>query len=341
MSSSTGSDAPGEDDAVFNFYQANQLRLYIASAGLALLFFEYLITFNRELCYVRDHKRTWAKAMFILNRYISLFQAFVTLFSAMLPVSPFVLSFPSCVFLGRTIEVCQISLYAVWAVFSALRVYALSNNNRVAVAPVALLSSAPVMTFIAVAFAADYEIDVVPYAPYPSICHLSYYISPELFQQLGILTHVPLILAEALVIVVTFVRTWNVALSRNVAMVQIPRLVLKEGVLYFLAMLLVNSTQIISNFLFDPQFTSACSIFNLLVPILVSRFYLNLHDVRKTEDERKAEERRSDLEMAKSSWKGKPLPQIPEHDIDDTKIFYINEVFQHTRRVLGRGATCA
>ena len=54
----------------------------------------------------------------------------------------------------------------------------------------------------------------------------------------GVLTRVPLILSESLVIVVTFVRIWDVALRRNDSpMVQVPRLVLKEGVLYFLLVL--------------------------------------------------------------------------------------------------------
>ena len=56
----------------------------------ASLFFEYLITFDRELSYIRDHKRTWAKAMFILNRYLSLLQSVATLFSAIFPVTSFV-----------------------------------------------------------------------------------------------------------------------------------------------------------------------------------------------------------------------------------------------------------
>ena len=57
---------------------------------VAFLFFEYSITLDRELCYLRDHKRTWAKMIFVLNRYMSLVKAFATLLSAVLPVSTFV-----------------------------------------------------------------------------------------------------------------------------------------------------------------------------------------------------------------------------------------------------------
>ncbi|PIL24063.1 hypothetical protein GSI_13814 [Ganoderma sinense ZZ0214-1] len=297
MSSATGSDASGEDEiflAVLGYYQDNQLRLYTASAGFAFLLFEYLITFDRELLYIRDHKRTWAKAMFILNRYLSLLQAATTLFSAVLPVSLFVrisslrkhIMYTKTTFRGRTVEVLQISLYAVWAVFSALRVYALSNNDRVIVVLVGLLSSAPVITFTYIATTAYYEIDAVPSAPYPEVCTLSYNTTMDLFQK---------------------------------------------------AMLLVNSTQIISDFLYNAQFTAACIIFNLLVPVLVSRFYLNLHDVLKAEDERKAEEMASSLEKTRSFRKSKPLPPIPDDEFNDTKISYLDEVFQYNSRVLGRG----
>ncbi|KAM5532020.1 hypothetical protein V8D89_014271 [Ganoderma adspersum] len=326
MSSATGSNAPGEDDpldrlAVLQYYQANQLHLYIASAGFAFLFFEYLITFNREFRYIRDHKRTWAKTMFILNRYMSLLQAAATLFSAVLPVSFFV---------RRTIEVLQIALYAVWAVFSALRVYALSNNDRVIVAIVGLLSSAPVITF-------TFHIRLIlrP-APWVTIQLWMY------FKSVSVLILQPMDKVFNSYLFMTFMRIWNVALRRDESpMVQIPRLILKEGVLYFLAMLLVNSTQIIADFLYNTQFTAACIMFNLLVPMLVSRFYLNLHDVRKAEDERKAEELASNLEKTKSFRKSKPLPPIPYDGFDDTKISYLNEVFQYNSRVLGRGATRA
>uniref|UniRef100_A0A5K1K176 Cell surface hydrophobicity-associated protein n=1 Tax=Ganoderma boninense TaxID=34458 RepID=A0A5K1K176_9APHY len=106
-------------------------------------------------------------------------------------------------------------------------------------------------------------------------------------------------------------------------------------------MLLVNSTQIISDFLFDPHFAAACNIFVLLVPILVSRFYLNLHDLRKAENKRKAEEMAFNLEKTKALRMSKPLPPVPGHEFEESKICYLNEVFQYNSQVLGRGAARA
>lgn len=128
-------------------------------------------------------------------------------------------------------------------------------------------------------------------------------------------------------------------------MVQVPRLVLKEGVLYFLLVLPVIRVlpqsdnvhtalqchvigqQHADHFELSLHPTVRGSLSHLqpvsipwhmsgrrsqsshllvsLLPILVSRFYLNLHDVRKAEDERKGDEKASELEGIKSCWESK------------------------------------
>ncbi|TBU50857.1 hypothetical protein BD309DRAFT_985475 [Dichomitus squalens] len=334
MSSSAGSDSPGEgSDLILEYYQGDQLSRYTALAGFAILLYEYLITFDREVRYVSEHKRTWAMAVFVLNRYISLLQSLATLLSTLLPVNTF-----SCIYMTRTIAACQILLYVVWAVFSALRVYAFSGNNATVVVVVVVLSLVPVATNTALSAVTWIEVD--PLLPSSNInyCSEEYNITPQVFADLGLLTHVPLLLSEAIVIIVTFVRTWNLAPRRDKSsMVELARLVLKEGILYFLAMLLINSTLIISDFILDANFAVACVIFGLMVPVLVSRFYLDLDRIRRAEDARKAEEkRRADPERTKS-WKIKPLPPLPE-DEGGEKVRYVEEVFQYNGRLRGKNA---
>ncbi|TBU41896.1 hypothetical protein BD309DRAFT_228075 [Dichomitus squalens] len=88
--SSTNSSAPGEQHGLQDWilesvqhYQSYQLAACTALTSFALLLFEYVTTFDREIRYLSDGKRTWAKAVFILNRYISLLQSTATLFCAL------------------------------------------------------------------------------------------------------------------------------------------------------------------------------------------------------------------------------------------------------------------
>ena len=49
-----------------------------------------MITFDREVNYAWGRKMTWAKGLFFLNRYLSLFQVLTGLVSVFLPASEFV-----------------------------------------------------------------------------------------------------------------------------------------------------------------------------------------------------------------------------------------------------------
>ncbi|EJF65592.1 hypothetical protein DICSQDRAFT_144217 [Dichomitus squalens LYAD-421 SS1] len=309
--------------------------MQLLTLSIALLSFDYLITFDREICYLSGHKRSWVMVVFLLNRYISLFQSLVTLLSTLLPVTTF-----SCIYMTRTIDACQILLYVVWAVFSALRVYAFSGNNAIAVVVVVVLSLVPVVTYTALSAYTWIEVDPLWPSSNINYCNEGYSITPQVFANLGLLKNVPLLLLEAIVIVVTFVRTWNLAHSRDKSsMVELARLVLKEGIIYFLAILLINSTQSISDLLLDlsVNFVAASAMFPLMVPVLVSRFYLDLDDIRRAEDARKAEaNRRADLERAKL-WRIKPLPPLPKSECGEN-ISYIKEVFQYNRRLWGKNA---
>ena len=87
-----------------------------------------------------------------------------------------------------------------------------------------------------------------------------------------------------------------------------------------------------------------------MIPVLISRFYLNLDEVRRAEDRKKAEQEcQADLERAKS-WRLKvrpslwahrrqslmissqPLPPLPDFECSD-KIHYAEEVFQYNGRL--------
>lgn len=108
-----------------------------------LLLYEFLITFAREVRLIWRGRVTGANVLFALNRYVMLVYCFLFL-------SP---EYWNCSG-NKTYQVevaifaLQISLYAIWALFSALRVYAISGHHLPLAGATLILGLAPVVTNI-------------------------------------------------------------------------------------------------------------------------------------------------------------------------------------------------
>ncbi|KAI0709319.1 hypothetical protein C8Q76DRAFT_859419 [Earliella scabrosa] len=289
--SSMGSDAHGWADAVeaaelYSEIEAlpgivagiRTVQLAFVSA-FVLLLYEYMITFDREVNYAWGRKMTWAKGLFFLNRYLSLFQVLTGLVSVFLPASEFV-----CV-----------------------HIFAPPNMLK-------LIVAAELLHF-ATGHAVLYD------------CTL-----PGL-GGLGLLTRITLILSEALVIVATAIHTWATYRRKTRQTQTFACLVLREGALYFLAQLVLNIVQIMSTVYFEiPQLSVVCLYLGFLPSILISRFYLNLDDLREHE-----------LHVQRSrSCRWKPLPPAPARkstvsgDLDDNDCnpHYVHEVLAYNEKLV-------
>ncbi|TBU29278.1 hypothetical protein BD311DRAFT_756864 [Dichomitus squalens] len=344
--SSTNSSAPGEQHGLQDWilesvqhYQSYQLAACTALTSFALLLFEYVTTFDREIRYLSDGKRTWAKAVFILNRYISLLQSTATLFCALSSPS----LYRSCVILPRIIEASAVLLCAVWTVFSTLRVYAFGGNKAAIAVLVGLLSCVTVIAD-SVLIGFSYMVKArLPLSPYPEFCTMAFDIPVQWEQkvtlQVAILTLLPLPIAEAIGILAVLVQLRNMVFGPNKprAMTQLAQRIVREGFYYFVAIMLVNTASVIANFVLDVQFISACAIFNILIPVLVSRFYLNLDDVRSTEGQcERIHQVRLGVECSKTSYAAfKPISPLTERaNPNNVNIHYAEEVFRYNQRLL-------
>ncbi|KAI0635104.1 hypothetical protein C8Q77DRAFT_1105834 [Trametes polyzona] len=105
--------------------------------AVAWLCWEYVITLDREVALVWKRKVNSASIIFFLNRYIMLVQ-----FIIQLPIS-FTISDEVCVVINRVLAVFSVAPYFVWAAFSALRAYAMSNRTWPIAVLVFLLSITP------------------------------------------------------------------------------------------------------------------------------------------------------------------------------------------------------
>ncbi|RDX56695.1 hypothetical protein OH76DRAFT_1337098, partial [Lentinus brumalis] len=293
---------------------------------IAVLFYEYMITFDREVHYAWGRRLTWARAMFFLNRYLSLLQYFATFASTILPPSYFV----SVHMLRCGLQqACIIILFAVWAVFSGLRVYAISGNRKLLAYTVVFFALIPVATCIVLA---DVPF-VVPFCIQDgsNVNQFTSTMSVSISCPVGVATRVPLLLSEAIVIVVTLLQTRSAYLEhpeqRGYA-----SLIMREGVLYFLAMLVVNIVQAVSDALFETRLAFVCVFLNIIPPIVVSRFYFQLDELRKYEPQETpltpfnvnvADSARTELQ---------PLPPTPgmSNDGGDAKVRYLHEVLVYT-----------
>ncbi|TFK92132.1 hypothetical protein K466DRAFT_573300 [Polyporus arcularius HHB13444] len=286
-----------------------------------------MITFDREVHYAWGRRLTWARAMFFLNRYLSLLQYFATFASTILPPSYF--------------QACIIILFAVWAVFSGLRVYAISGNRKLLAYIVVFFALIPVATCIALDTLVRLEVlaDVPFVMPFciqdgsnvnqftSTICadpsslttvvratlHYPRNASTDSAFPVGVATRVPLLLSEAIVIVVTLLQTRSAYLEHPEHQ-GYASLVMREGVLYFLTMVLRR--------IFQPLIAMRPSI----PPIVVSRFYFQLDELRKPLtpfNVNVADSARTELQ---------PLPPTPgmSNDGGDAKVRYLHEVLVYT-----------
>ncbi|KAI8986886.1 hypothetical protein BD414DRAFT_461354 [Trametes punicea] len=206
-------------------YQATFTYNLTFVGAVAWLAFEYLITLDREVSLVWTRKFNGASVIFFLNRYIMLVQ-----FAVQLPLS-FSISDESCLVLNRVLAVFSVAPYFVWAAFSALRAYAMSNQTWPIAVVVYLLSIASACYNI-YNFARLVPINL----PAPIYCIPTFPgITATFIDQWTTATRICLIVADALVIGVTWARTYRFRKTAAEANVKTSflRLLLRDGTVYF------------------------------------------------------------------------------------------------------------
>ncbi|KAI0705581.1 hypothetical protein C8Q76DRAFT_172851 [Earliella scabrosa] len=255
-------------ELIQSFGRTQATHLAFVSA-FAVVLYEYIITFDREVNYAWSRSLTWARAVFYVN---------------------------SCTILPRALRIAAVVSFLVYAVFSGLRIYAISGQNRLVAGVVTVLSIVPALVFLAT----------------DALIHHKYTKFPGLLD---------VYLCE--VIPIIMINTWNaycVAVT-----VHKPQsysfLILREGMLFFLAQFFGSIVKIAAQT--NPRSLNMAlwTFYMTLFPsILISRFYLNLDEVRIQGLE--LERRRC------SVWK--PLPPIPESagpvDADDGRVEYVQAV---------------
>ncbi|KAH9893627.1 hypothetical protein C8Q73DRAFT_666290 [Cubamyces lactineus] len=113
---------------------------WVTVGPIALLVYEYAITFGQEVRYVWMQKKTGAAVLFLMIRYASL----VTWCGIEAATYMLTLSDQSCSKLNKAEGIMEIFILLPIAVFSALRTLALSNMNRTLAIVTFILACGPV-----------------------------------------------------------------------------------------------------------------------------------------------------------------------------------------------------
>ncbi|RDX52918.1 hypothetical protein OH76DRAFT_134940 [Lentinus brumalis] len=217
-------------DATIIVEQAFDLRLdaLCSISASVLLFYDYLLTLDKEAGLFWKKKISGASLLFLCNRYLTL----LTRVSA-------------------TVDLCQ---YVPWAVFSGLRAHALSRHTPLGIL-VFLLSLGPdVVNLIklangvsgifsgpvwAVESCAEGGADIMPL---PQQSCIDYARTSSCDPKYVIISRCCLITADVILLLITWISLWRTVIYVSGKPTRLPftKVLLRDGTIYFIIILTMN-----------------------------------------------------------------------------------------------------
>lgn len=267
----SSSDPADEFAEIILTVESIRTNNYVAVAALTLVVYDFALTFKREVTTVWGRKVTGASILFFVNRYLSIMCA--TLVVAMNSITVQA----SCNGAGRTFQVVTLVLILVFALFSALRIYAVWERNIILSVLILALDLVPfgmnlslysVLSFFAIG------------APYNE-CVGSDPRSISLDLKLTRATRLCVISADALVIFLIWIKTYRLSKqTRSLGMsMGVSAMLMRDGTIYFITLLVVNVCHLI---IYETKGLPYISIFiPTVTAVLISRFLLNLRQVNE------------------------------------------------------------
>ncbi|KAJ3557763.1 hypothetical protein NM688_g1289 [Phlebia brevispora] len=253
---------------------------FMVMAALTLVCYEYLSACEHEYSVFWRRKKTNSAWLFMVNRYLTLVMVAVyispTSDNPKVSIPCMLVDIAECNKPIAILEVAvQIAPGVVAAVFTALRVHALLNNNWHVSVPILFLGLVPIIINGYVnATSTPVYVEFPVLGPY---C----YALPNVSEAIGlfIASHLSVVVADSMALVVTITKTWRQAreLSRLKFHGSLSGVILRDGSIYFVILLLVNIVVLLlENLPHLSNYRSASLLVSILQPILISRFLTNL-----------------------------------------------------------------
>ncbi|TFK82697.1 hypothetical protein K466DRAFT_666337 [Polyporus arcularius HHB13444] len=264
------SDAAAYSAAVTALYDILYTNEYCGLAASALFIYDAVVTFDQEVAYFWGAGWSGASLLFFANKGISLILYVLVLVGlTSLPsdepcaVGSTMIIVPvrSCSLFQKAFLAAPVLQIFPWAAFSALRGYVLSKSKLLGLLIFAL-SVVPA------------GVNLVPAAKEPSVT---------------IISRVPLVVADILLIYITWTKLSNGDVLRGIRRskrLSLPNVLLRDGTVYFVVLLILNGLHLTLEVLsvaLTADNTSYVPIFTgPMTAILVSRFLLQLQEASHT-----------------------------------------------------------
>lgn len=249
-------------------------------AGVCLVLYEYIVTLSQEVSAMWQGKLTSATLIFFLNRYTTLAWGIFGTLLLFNSIKQSASSYTHLIFFWGSLNMIW---QGIWAAFSALRVYAVSDRNYLLALLALLLGLVPVGTN-----AYTYAMSSPGHATLHTTKTLAVpgnEVPSAVANKLVIITHVSLISCDILVLAVTWASMLRLRRATGNAGERVaPLLTLlgRDGTLHFLILLFLNCLET------GLWVTNTSSVVDVLITpltsIIVSRFLLDLRQLRITVD---------------------------------------------------------
>jgi len=173
----------------------------------------------------------------------------------------------------------EIVLYLVYGAMSAARVYGINGRRWIVPSIVFILYLPNVAEQLYQSSHFIYSI-----APPPVGCLIYYDIPVILAYRLSAISRGCIIASDALVLLATWHATYGIKTLANMAHmnISIVTLLLRDGTVFFGAILVLNILDIVLNF--TNVFSYMSMVVDVLMTILISRLFLNLREIYISED---------------------------------------------------------
>ncbi|KAI0700844.1 hypothetical protein C8T65DRAFT_789842 [Cerioporus squamosus] len=262
---------------------------YCDVAASVLFIYEVLVTLDREVaCFWTARRRSGASLLFLANKWISMTVYIMELVG--------LASFPSdqsCSWFAVGFIAIEALQFVPWAVFSALRAYVLSRSKLLGLLILAL-SLAPVGANLVVY---GYQLSGENFPPLGCILIDNATADIDLRRSTHvrtrtviIISRVPLVIADVLLIYITWAKLSTRDALRNIQQAKrlsLSDILLRDGTIYFIVLFILNDLHLVFSLTVVAGTSgsggSDLTIFTSpITAILVSRFLLELQEANQT-----------------------------------------------------------